>query len=210
MTTPQRIAIQIGMGLLAWGYGTAIMRVDSGLWVTILLLIGIAAAMGMHRSDRLTRLGQMAFENGSRPAMVVALIGFLLLPFIFNQSAYLIHIGVMAMLYCIMALGLNITLGCANLTHFATSALFGVGAYTAALLSIHYQTGFVFNLVIGSLGASLAGVLLALPVLRAKTYYLSPGHNGLRPGAVSIRQHCRIYRRTRGTGFDIYADHLRV
>lgn len=173
MTTTQRISVQIGAGLLTWGYVTVIMGVDSGLWVTILLLIGIAGTMGLRRHEGLTRIGQTAFENGSRPAVAVAMIGFLLLPVIFNQNAYLIHIGVMAMLYCIMALGLNITLGCTNLTHFATSAFFGVGAYTAALLSIHYQTGFVFNLVIGSLGASLAGVLLAITVLRAKTYYLA-------------------------------------
>lgn len=173
MTTTQRISVQIGAGLLTWGYVTVIMGVDSGLWVTILLLIGIAGTMGLRRHEGLTRIGQTAFENGSRTAVAVAMIGFLLLPVIFNQSAYLIHIGVMAMLYCIMALGLNITLGCTNLTHFATSAFFGVGAYTAALLSIHYQTGFVFSLVIGSLGASLAGVLLAITVLRAKTYYLA-------------------------------------
>jgi ABC-type branched-subunit amino acid transport system permease subunit len=173
MTATQRISVQIGVGLLAWGYVTVIMGADSGLWVTLLLLIGIAGVVGLRRHEGLARIGQRAFRNGSRPAVAVGMAGFLLLPVIFSHSAYLIHIGVMAMLYCIMALGLNITLGCANLTHFATSAFFGVGAYTAALLSIHYQTGFVFNLVLGSLVASLAGVLLAMPVLRAKTYYLA-------------------------------------
>ena len=42
----------------------------------------------------------------------------------------------MSCLYIIMAIGLNFCLGSANMSHFAASAFFGMGAYISGFLSV--------------------------------------------------------------------------
>jgi len=97
----------------------------------------------------------------------------LLLPLLFRESPYLIHICIMTCVYIIMAIGLNFCLGSANMPHFASSALFGMGAYSAALLSIHLHTGFWSNIFLTGILTGLFAALLAIPVIKTKTYYLS-------------------------------------
>jgi ABC-type branched-subunit amino acid transport system permease subunit len=104
----------------------------------------------------------------------IAFVLFLLaIPFIFHRSPYLIHICVMACLYAILALGLNFQLGSTNVVNFATAASYGIGAYTSALLAVHYGLSFWPGLLIGGGMASLFGLLLGIPCMKTKDYYLS-------------------------------------
>jgi branched-chain amino acid transport system permease protein len=79
----------------------------------------------------------------------------------------------MASLYSILALGLNFQLGSTNVVNFATAASYGIGAYTSALLAVHYQISFWPGLLIGGGMASLFGLLLGIPCMKTKDYYLS-------------------------------------
>lgn len=97
----------------------------------------------------------------------------LVLPFIFQSSPYLIHICVMAGLFAILALGLNFQLGSTNVVNFATAASYGIGAYASALLAIHFHISFWLGLLIGGSLASLFGLLLGIPCMKTKGYYLS-------------------------------------
>jgi len=104
---------------------------------------------------------------------VVFIILLLTVPFVFQKSPYLIHICVMAGLYAILALGLNFQLGSTNVVNFATAASYGIGAYTSALLAVHYHLSFWPGLLIGGGVASLFGLLLGIPCMKTKDYYLS-------------------------------------
>ncbi len=108
---------------------------------------------------------------------VLAGIWFVLLlltiPFLFQKSPYLIHICVMAGLYAILAIGLNFQLGSTNVVNFATAASYGIGAYASALLAVHYGVTFWLGVVIGGSLASLFGLLLGIPCMKTKDYYLS-------------------------------------
>ena len=106
-------------------------------------------------------------------ALVVFILMVLALPFVFQKSPYLIHICVMAGLYAILALGLNFQLGSTNVVNFATAASYGIGAYTSALLAVHFHVPFWIGIFISGSAASLFGLLLGIPCMKTKDYYLS-------------------------------------
>ncbi len=81
-----------------------------------------------------------------------------------------------ALLYVMLALGLNIVVGFAGLLDLGFVAFYAVGAYTYALLSsphfgIHLP--FYISIPIGALLAAVCGIMLGTPVLRLKGDYLA-------------------------------------
>jgi len=78
---------------------------------------------------------------------------------------YLLHILIVALIYAIFAVSLNLELGYAGLYNFGQVAFFGIGAYTSALLGL---AGLPVSLgmVCGMVAAGVAGGLLAIPALR--------------------------------------------
>ena len=105
-------------------------------------------------------------------------IALLLLPF--ATDALLgrgwVRIADFALLYIMLALGLNIVVGYAGLLDLGYIAFFAVGAYTYALLGspqfgIHWP--FWATLPLGALLACAFGVLLGAPTLRLRGDYLA-------------------------------------
>jgi len=81
-----------------------------------------------------------------------------------------------ALLYTMLALGLNIVVGFAGLLDLGYIAFYAVGAYTYALLaSPHFGLHLPFWTVLplGALVAALFGVLLGAPTLRLRGDYLA-------------------------------------
>jgi branched-chain amino acid transport system permease protein len=83
---------------------------------------------------------------------------------------YLIHILILALIYAIFAMGLNLELGYAGLFNFGHVAFFGIGAYVSALLC---RAGVPVSLamVCAVMAAAAAGALLAVPALRVSGDY---------------------------------------
>jgi ABC-type branched-subunit amino acid transport system permease subunit len=106
-------------------------------------------------------------------AIGVFILMVLTLPFVFQTSPYLIHVCVMAGLYAILALGLNFQLGSTNVVNFATAASYGIGAYTSALLAVHFHVPFWIGIFLSGSAASLFGLVLGIPCMKTKDYYLS-------------------------------------
>ncbi len=81
-----------------------------------------------------------------------------------------------ALLYVMLALGLNIVVGFAGLLDLGYIAFYAVGAYTWALLaSPHFDLHLPFWLVlpIGVALAAMAGIALGFPVLKLRGDYLA-------------------------------------
>ncbi|RQW28912.1 ABC transporter ATP-binding protein [Rhodobacteraceae bacterium CH30] len=81
-----------------------------------------------------------------------------------------------ALLYVMLALGLNIVVGFAGLLDLGFIAFYAVGAYTFALLgSPHFgiHLPFYITLPLGALIAACFGLLLGAPVLKLKGDYLA-------------------------------------
>lgn len=81
-------------------------------------------------------------------------------------SPYLLHIGIMTGIYVLLVQSLNIMLGYSGLLSLATPALFGMGAYASALLSM--KLGWDATLTFASATAigAASGVALGVPSLR--------------------------------------------
>src|SRR5476649_2652687 len=109
----------------------------------------------------------------------VVLIGLVLvaLPFALSQAGTAwVRITNLAILYCLLALGLNIVVGFAGLLDLGYVAFYAVGAYAYALLaSPHFGLHLPFWIVlpIGAATAALFGLLLGAPTLKLRGDYLA-------------------------------------
>ncbi len=90
-----------------------------------------------------------------------------------GQNFYHVNIMVSALIFVILGLGLNITVGLAGLLDLGYIAFFAVGAYTYALLSKNFDLGFWACLPLGGIMALLFGVVLGFPILRLRGDYLA-------------------------------------
>jgi branched-chain amino acid transport system permease protein len=88
-------------------------------------------------------------------------------------SPYQVNIMTTALMYVVLGLGLNIVVGVAGLLDLGYVAFYAVGAYSYALLHLHFDLGFWTVLPIGGLLGALCGLLLGFPVLRLRGDYLA-------------------------------------
>lgn len=103
-----------------------------------------------------------------------ALLGviFFIFPLI-DKNAYHVDVLVSAGLFMLLALGLNVIVGFAGILNLGYAALYAVGAYTYALLNLHFHMPFWPGLFFCALAAGLTGMLLAFPALRLGGDYLA-------------------------------------
>jgi branched-chain amino acid transport system permease protein len=73
----------------------------------------------------------------------------------------------------VVGLGLNIVVGLAGLLDLGYVAFYAVGAYSYALLNLHFGVGFWIALPIGAGLAMMFGIVLGFPVLRLRGDYLA-------------------------------------
>ncbi|EMG36316.1 amino acid/amide ABC transporter membrane protein 2, HAAT family [Desulfocurvibacter africanus PCS] len=86
---------------------------------------------------------------------------------------YAQDVAVSVLVYVCLGLGLNVVVGLAGLLDLGYIAFYGVGAYTYALLSVHYGVPFWLCLPIAAMLASLAGCIIGYPTLRMRGDYLA-------------------------------------
>lgn len=116
---------------------------------------------------------QVLFNRYRILAVLWGLFFALSLPVLFHKSPYVVHILFIAGLYAILAIGLDFQVGSTYLLNFATAADYAIGAYTAALLSVHYGWSFWMVLPLAGLAAALFGFILGLPSMRTRTHHLA-------------------------------------
>ncbi len=107
----------------------------------------------------------------ARPLMVLGLLVAAVFPWVF--SMYQTNILISALIYVVLGLGLNITVGLAGLLDLGYVAFYAVGAYAYALLNHHFQLGFWTVLPLGAILGAFFGILLGFPVLRLRGDYLA-------------------------------------
>ncbi|MBV8049114.1 MAG: ABC transporter ATP-binding protein [Paludibacterium sp.] len=115
--------------------------------------------------------GKMALFIGCAVLMAVA-------PFVIGSvlGNSWVRIVDFALLYIMLALGLNIVVGFAGLLDMGYIAFYAVGAYTYALLSspqFGLHLPFYVTIPLGAICAACFGLLLGTPVLRLKGDYLA-------------------------------------
>lgn len=118
---------------------------------------GVAVSTGQERS----------------PALLLAAIfvAGLALPFVADK--YFLGVAILALIYCLLGLGLNIVVGLAGLLDLGFVAFYAVGAYLLALGYQYLGIGFWSALIIAPLLAGFFGMVLAFPVLKMHGDYLA-------------------------------------
>lgn len=89
------------------------------------------------------------------------------------MSDYLLHLAILIGLYTILAVSLNLIIGYCGQVSLGHAAFYGLGAYTSALLSLHWHLPFPLALAAALLVAGLFGLGLGIPTLRLRDDYLA-------------------------------------
>lgn len=138
----------------------------------------------------------MFFLNKLNPkqslfGIIVCIALLAVLPFVAKElgGTTWVRIIDMALLYIMLALGLNIVVGFAGLLDLGYIAFYAVGAYAAALLASghltdnfaffqqHFPDGLHFSywmiIPLGAMLAAIAGIMLGTPILKLRGDYLA-------------------------------------
>lgn len=129
--------------------------------VTLPKCLNLAEIIESFRNRAGLRLGGLA-------VLAVVLIG---MPLV--SSFYQTNIMISALLYVMLALGLNIVVGLAGQLVLGYVAFYAIGAYTYGLLHQYFGLGFWTCLPIGGFLTVLFGLGLGFPVLRLRGDYLA-------------------------------------
>ena len=132
-------------------------------------LIALPSGMGA----RLGRLCSLPLRDGRSRAVSLTVLLLVMLIMPLASSFYQTNIMILAMLYVMLALGLNIAVGIAGQLVLGYVAFYAVGAYAYALLNQFFGLGFWACLPVGGLLAVLFGLALGFPVLRLRGDYLA-------------------------------------
>jgi branched-chain amino acid transport system permease protein len=112
--------------------------------------------------------------NRSRLLAFVGLAIALLIFPLFAPTEYAVRIGNIVLIYAMLTLGLNYTVGWTGQISLAQAAFWGVGAYTTAILTAKFSVcgPWVAMLIAAGIAGTL-GILLGLPTLKIKGHYLA-------------------------------------
>ena len=115
-------------------------------------------------------LGSAKIAKSVGPLLLAFAIVFPFLPF---SDRYILDLGILIITYVMLGWGLQIVVGLAGLLDLGYVAFYAVGAYSYALLSIHFGFGFWMCLPLAGLLAATWGIVLGFPVLRLRGDYLA-------------------------------------
>jgi branched-chain amino acid transport system permease protein len=108
----------------------------------------------------------------SRVAVVLFFLFLLSLP-LFSDDSYLLRILILASIFAILAASWDLLSGFTGQMNFGHALFFGVGAYTAALMNLHFHIPPWGSIPSGALAAVFAGLIIGIPCLRLKGTYLA-------------------------------------
>jgi branched-chain amino acid transport system permease protein len=104
-------------------------------------------------------------------ALLVLLAFMVAAPGLFGPYATVILTN--ALLYVILALGLNIVVGYAGLLDLGYAAFFAVGAYSVGILTTEFHWNFWATIPVAVISAVCAGIIIGGPTLRLRSDYLA-------------------------------------
>ena len=91
------------------------------------------------------------------------------IPAISNYPDLMIFAGI----YCLITIGLSLLMGYGGQISLGQAAFYGIGAYTSAILTVHFELNPWFCMVVGMIIASGIAVLVGVPSLKLRGHYLA-------------------------------------
>lgn len=106
--------------------------------------------------------------------VVATMVAILSLPAVL-ESSYHLRLANVIGIYLLLVLGLNFILGYAGQLSFAQVGFFGIGAYSAAILTADYGFSFWIGLVAAAAISGFAALLIGVPTLKLRGHYFAFG-----------------------------------
>ena len=135
------------------------------------LLVGAVLGLAAFKYWRiLDAIGQSArdHQGAFSIAVVVAVVAVSL--YFYDDPFVLFLLGTV-LVHVLTCLGLNIQFGFVGVMNFAGASFFGVGCYTAAVLTGHTAVPHLLVILMGGLMAALLGFVILIPVLKTRGHY---------------------------------------
>ena len=106
--------------------------------------------------------------------MLLAALALVALPFVLRVLGLSLNTGITAVALAIAAMGLNLCIGYTGLVSFGHSTWFGIGAYAAGLIQLHYFPGQIWlPLLLAMLVVAASSLLVGIVILRRRGVYFS-------------------------------------
>ena len=151
-------------------YVIVLLGVESQTGIAALLAAGAGAVLAAARFGVAARMGR-AFGKRDNFLNLLVVLAIVVLTVFFYEDHFVLLMVATVIIYVIACLGLNLQFGYSGVLNFAGAAFFGVGCYTAAVLTKNTDVPHLVILVAGGLMAAAVGSVLLLPVLRTRGHY---------------------------------------
>jgi branched-chain amino acid transport system permease protein len=115
--------------------------------------------------------GSGLFAAPRSRAFIVAAAGVVLVAIAPLLTSYWVGLLTQVLIFALLAMSLDLLLGYAGLPSLGHAGIFGVAAYTVAVLSTSYQAGFVAAIVMGVVAGTLLSAALGLLVSHVRDVY---------------------------------------
>lgn len=86
--------------------------------------------------------------------------------------AYILNLLSQFSIYSLIAVSMNMLVGYLGILYLGHPAIYGIGAYTFAILTSQHQFPFIISLLIAGIFSGIMAFLLSLPSLRLKSHYI--------------------------------------
>jgi len=88
-------------------------------------------------------------------------------------AAYIVHLAILAGIYIILTVSLNLIIGFAGQVSLGHAAFYGIGAYASTLTALSLNLPYPLLALLAMLASGLCGLALGLPTLRLREDYLA-------------------------------------
>jgi ABC-type branched-subunit amino acid transport system permease subunit len=112
-------------------------------------------------------------------AVIVAAAPWIVATALPRQQRYVVHVLIFTALFAALALSYDLVVGHVGSLSLAHPAFFGIGAYTAAILSTVARWPFVADVMAAVLAAGVVAALLGVPLFRLAEHAFAVGTLGL-------------------------------
>ena len=160
---------------VGFSHFTVWLYIATGTTICLLLYLmnksGSLDAISQPLAGLQNTLGQ---ASGKVPTWVwIIILLSLAFTFPFVTGRYAQDVATNVLIYVCLGLGLNIVVGLAGMLDLGYIAFYGVGAYTYALMNLHFGMSFWVCLPFAATLACIAGCIIGYPTLRMRGDYLA-------------------------------------
>lgn len=140
-------------------------------WKVTSLAMGIVAALLVLEKTGMRARIEEASAKHRTLALGLAVAAILTVAGVLHESHFALLMLATVALYATACLGLTIQFGYAGIANFAGAAFFGIGCYSAAILTTRTPLPHLLVIFAGGVTAALIGSVLILPILRTRGHY---------------------------------------